>query len=496
MKVAIKQNKNPATIQDIDGQDHLIILIPDKTWPEFPYKEVLQRRLEKQGADEAGPYVTDLPNGRDTRVSLARIAADLSAFDSLTLARKLAAAHWQRALPPAKVAIVTAGFDTATAARLIEAVTAALLAKARPLPSYKSDQKPQRPLKTIEIFAGPAGLDLARTVAEAEGNHLARTLTVLPPNELTPARYRERVAKLAKEHGWQMTFFDIKTLQRMKAGAFLAVAQGGVAQDDGIIHLRYTPKAKSKKPALALVGKGICFDTGGHNLKPAKSMLGMHEDMAGSAVALGTLLALTRLKVDFPVNCWLALAQNMISPLAYKQNDVVTALNGTTIEIVHTDAEGRMVLADTLALASRAKPAFIIDYATLTGTCIYALGTGYSGAFTNRGGLINDIIAAGVDSGERVWPFPTDPDYDKALESDIADVKQCSLEGEADHILAARFLNRFVDEKIPWLHLDLASASHKGGLAHVPTATTGFGVRYTLDLLLAKRIMHKPTTAT
>jgi len=489
MKVAIKQNKNPATAQDIDGQDHLIILIPRSTWPDFPYKEVLQRRLEKQSADDHAPYSTELPNNRDTQVSLARIAPDLSAFELLTLARKLAAAHWQRELPPAKVAILTAGFDAATAARLIEAVTAGLLAKARPLPNYKSDQKPHRPLKTIEIFASPAGLDLAGTVAEAEGNHLARALTVLPPNELTPARYRERVAELAKEHGWRMKFFDINALRRMKAGAFLAVAQGGAAQDDGIVHLRYEPKGKNKKPALALVGKGICFDTGGHNLKPAKSMQGMHEDMAGSAVALGTLLALTRLKVDFPVDCWLALAQNMISPLAYKQNDVVTALNGTTIEVVHTDAEGRMVLADTLALACREKPTFIIDYATLTGTCIYALGSGYSGAFANRSGLINNIIAAGVDSGERVWPFPTDGDYDKALESDIADVKQCSLEGEADHILAARFLNRFVDEKIPWLHLDLASASNKGGLAHIPTTTTGFGVRYTLQLLLDQQVM-------
>jgi len=212
--------------------------------------------------------------------------------------------------------------------------------------------------------------------------------------------------------------------------------------------------------------------------------------MAGSAVALGTLLALTRLKVNFTVDCWLAIAQNMISPTAYKQNDVVTALNGTTIEIVHTDAEGRMVLADTLALAGKAKPGMIIDYATLTGTCVYALGTRYSGAFTNRSALIKPIIDAGVASGERVWPFPTDADFDKGLDSDIADVKQCSLEGDADHILAARFLNRFVDPKIPWLHLDLASASNKGGLAHIPTATTGFGVRFTLQLLLEQQVMR------
>lgn len=148
-----------------------------------------------------------------------------------------------------------------------------------------------------------------------------------------------------------------------------------------------------------------------------------------------------------------------------------------------------MVLADTLALACRERPALVIDYATLTGACMYALGTRYSGAFTNRSGLIDKLIRAGIDCGERVWPFPNDGDYDEALESDIADIKQCTLEGEADHILAARFLQRFVDASIPWLHLDLASASHKGGLAHIPTAVTGFGVRYTLELLLAQGVM-------
>src|SRR3569623_1844884 len=430
MKVAIKQHKNLATPAEIDGQDHLIAVIPKARWPELPYKETLMRRTESHGADN-GPLVTVLPNARDTHVSLARIAPELSRFELLTLARKLTAAHWQSEHAPSAVAVVVAGFDDAVAARIVEAITA--------------------------------------------------------------ARYRERTAALAAEHGWAMRFLDSKTLRRMKAGAFLAVAQGSAAQDDGIVHLRYTPKerskAGSKKSALALVGKGICFDTGGHNLKPAKHMLGMHEDMAGSAVALGTLLALTKLKVDFPVDCWLALAQNMISPQAYKQNDIVTAMNGTTIEVVHTDAAGRMVLADTLALACREKPAFLFDNATLTGACMYALGTSYSGAFTNRSELLDTLIRTGVDTGERVWPFPSDSDYDEALESDIADIKQCTLEGEADHILAARFLRRFVDEQIPWLHLDLASASHKGGLAHIPTATTGFGVRYTLELVLEKGVM-------
>jgi leucyl aminopeptidase len=206
--------------------------------------------------------------------------------------------------------------------------------------------------------------------------------------------------------------------------------------------------------------------------------------MQGSAVALGTLLALSELEVDFPVDCWLALAQNHIGPKAYRQNEVVKAANGTAIEVVHTDAEGRMVLADTLTFASRAKPGLILDFATLTGACVGALSTRLSGAVTNRLELIPTIIAAGYESGERVWPFPLEKDFDKALKSDIADVKQCTLDSEADQILAAAFLRKFIDGDAPWVHVDLSAGNHKGGLAHIPTDITGFGVRFALSFLL------------
>ncbi|MBT8121478.1 MAG: leucyl aminopeptidase family protein, partial [Gammaproteobacteria bacterium] len=232
-----------------------------------------------------------------------------------------------------------------------------------------------------------------------------------------------------------------------------------------------------------------CFDTGGVNVKPAKYMNGMHEDMQGSAVALGTLLSLSRIGVNYAIDCWLALAENHIGSKAYKPNDVITACNGTTIEVKHTDAEGRMVLADTLVLASRAKPHALIDYATLTGACIYSLSSRYSGVFTNRSKLNETLIEAGSDSGERVWPFPLDEDFDESLESPVADTLQCTLEGDADHILAARFLKRFVDDKINWVHVDLAASNHKGGLGHVPTDTTGFGVRFTLNLLAEQHFL-------
>jgi leucyl aminopeptidase len=160
----------------------------------------------------------------------------------------------------------------------------------------------------------------------------------------------------------------------------------------------------------------------------------------------------------------------------------VKALNGTTIEIVHTDAEGRMVLADTLTLAAKAKPSLIIDFATLTGSMAVALGERYSGVLGNREALLEQAVAAGKASGERVCAFPLDEDYEQALESKIADIKQCTLDGEADHILAARFLQRFVGN-VPWLHVDLSASSCKGGLGAVASDVTGFGVGWGLEML-------------
>ena len=359
------------------------------------------------------------------------------------------------------------------------------------LPSRKTGGKSEsgKPLARIVLHGCRNADGFAAAYARAEGNLLTRSLTMLPPNELTPAIYRAKIRELAGREGWKCREFDVKALRKMGAGAFVAVAQGSDPEDAAIVHVkrraaRSAKAAKTIKTAknVALVGKGICFDTGGHNLKPPKYMHGMHEDMNGSAVALGILLAATRLDLPVDIDCWLAIAQNHISPRAYKQNDVITALQGTTIEIIHTDAEGRMVLADTLTLASRKKPDLMIDFATLTGTMHTALGCRYSGIFANREELLEKAGSAGKSSGERIWPFPMDADYDEELESRIADIKQCSLEGDADHILAARFLGRFAGDG-PWIHMDLSASSCKGGLGAVGSEVTGFGVGWGLAML-------------
>ena len=298
------------------------------------------------------------------------------------------------------------------------------------------------------------------------------------------------LATLAKRHGWTLKFHDEKALAKRGAEAFLAVVRGSAERDAGIVELTYTPKkiartkGKTVRAPLALVGKGLCYDTGGSNLKAAKGMYGMHGDMGGSAVALATLAALTVLEAPFPVRCYLAIAQNRIGPLSYIPNEVLRAANGVTIETVHTDAEGRMVLADTLVLASEGKPAAILDFATLTGSAVHALTDRMGAVFSNRSALNATLIASGEASGERVWPFPMHADYDEALESKVADIKQCLIEGQGDHILAARFLSRFVADGIPWVHLDMCPSDREGGLAHIPSFFTGFGVRFALDLVL------------
>jgi len=490
--IKLNQHVKDPTVAQIDARQVLLILVPEKpgkaVWDRLAYANVLKPRyqqLQRQPGDH-NRLVTDLPNKRGTRVILQAMDHDASTFEYLTSARELAKAAGSR--NPATLLLQIADFPAAIATRLLDAMTAALLASVCPMPSFKSDTDKPAALKQIDIYGLDEKVDLAPVQAEAAGNHLARWLAALPPNELTPTIYRKFVKQLATREGWTMKFLGSKALAREKAGAFLAVSQGSPVDDAGIVHLSYRPKQRGGRK-LALVGKGICFDTGGVNVKPARYMNGMHEDMQGSAVALGTLLALSHLQYDHPVDCWLALAENHIGSRAYKPNDVVIASNGTSIEVKHTDAEGRMVLADTLALASKGKPYLMIDYATLTGACIYSLSSRYSGVFTNRDALHAPLTTAGRDSGERVWPFPLDKDFDESLKSTLADTLQCTLEGDADHILAARFLQRFVDQKSNWVHIDLAASNHKGGLGHIPTDTTGFGVRYTLNLLLQQSVM-------
>ncbi|HEH9441751.1 M17 family metallopeptidase [Aeromonas sobria] len=372
------------------------------------------------------------------------------------------------------------GFSPAERVMLAELLLSALLAANIPLPTSKRRSESSWSYQQIRVSPAVV-LDLARLYSEAGGNGLARHLAVLPASELTAASYREFVTQLAQDEGWQCHHYDQAQLAELGAGAFLAVTRGSEDNQGAMVKLSYYPSKPVRR--IALVGKGICHDSGGYNLKVAGSMYGMHLDMGGSAVALGTLYAISRAQLPYEVHCWLAIAENHIGPHAYRPGEVVTAINGTTIEVVDTDAEGRMVLADALAMAVQDTPDLLLDYATLTGACKRALGSRYSGVFTNRIEWLPALVKLGQRSGERIWPFPLDDDFDDNIESEWADLLQCAPGSSPDHIDAARFLAHFVPEQTPWLHFDLSGFRNKGGNGVVSSEVTGFGVRLTLDLL-------------
>ncbi len=344
--------------------------------------------------------------------------------------------------------------------------------------------KPKTPIST-DIYApktDTATLEhrAAHAAALTAGTNLVRRLTSMAGNDLNCKNYVQLAIAMAKDAGLKTHFYSMNDLKKMRAGAFLAVAQGSDHEDGGILRVSYISKAGKSRSAKLVnyVGKGITFDTGGVNVKPGTYMLGMNGDMAGSAVALALVLLAAQEQWPIHVNAYLAITDNAVGSRAFRPNDVVTALSGKTIEVIHTDAEGRMILADTLHLAAQDKPDLMLDFATLTGSCVRAIGTNYSGVFANRLRLHRSAIKAGKLSGERVWPFPMDADYGDCLKSDIADIKQCRITGGPDHIEAAIFLKGFVGKDVPWLHVDLSAIENEGGLGHVDKTVTGFGVRF------------------
>ncbi len=381
------------------------------------------------------------------------------------------------------------GLNESAAQQVLNAFAAlAVLVRFKP-ETFGKKQKDQKKQGKLTVYVQTTLKQKLAEHAIEEGRILAvcnnqvRFLADLPGNVLNPKSYREKVEMLAKELKVDYEFLDRKDLKKRDAGAFLAVIKADLNHEAGIVHLKSpgSKKAKGGKGAVkkvALVGKGLCFDTGGYNVKTGESMLNMHRDMTGSAVALSLFRALVELETEYEVHAYLALAENLISHEGYRPNDVVIASNGMSIEVVDTDAEGRMVLSDTLALASEEKPDLIIDFATLTGSVVRALDTRRCGAYANRMDISRLAVEVGDRCGERLWNFPIGEDYFDSLKSEIADIRQCASSSCSDHIYAATFLSKFVGKGIPWIHIDLAADTNKGGLGLVPTETTGFGVRW------------------
>jgi leucyl aminopeptidase len=313
-----------------------------------------------------------------------------------------------------------------------------------------------------------------------DGVNLARDLVNEPPNVLYPEEFARRAAEL-KKLGVEVEILDVKAMAKLGMGALLGVAQGSVRPGRTVI-MRYNGGKRGEAP-VAFVGKGVCFDTGGISIKGAANMEDMKGDMGGAACVVGLMHALASRKAKVNAVGAIGLVENMPDGNAQRPGDIVTSMSGQTIEIINTDAEGRLVLADVLwYVAKKLKPKFMVDLATLTGAIMVSLGTEHAGLFSNNDELAERLTACGLATGEKVWRMPLAPEYDKLIDSQFADMKNTGGR-YGGSITAAQFLQRFVDNT-PWAHLDIAGTAMGAPKSEINQSWgSGYGVRL-LDRLV------------
>jgi leucyl aminopeptidase len=352
--------------------------------------------------------------------------------------------------------------------------------------NYKSDRKKKKDLTVVILGENSSLINSSIKTASTvmEGLQFTRDLQNEPGNVLYPETLAHRIKSHFKGTGVKVTALNEKEIQKRKMGALWSVGKGSVHLPRMII-LEYVPirkKSKNRK-TIALVGKGITFDTGGISIKPADRMWEMKGDMSGAAVVAGIIHAAAKSELDIELLGVIPAAENMLSSTAYKPGDIITASNGKTIEIDNTDAEGRVALADALVYASNKNPDLIIDFATLTGACVVALGEFVSGMFSNNDNSAESLYKSGQKTFDRIWRLPIWEDYNTLNHSDFADVKNCGPRwGGA--ISAAKFLENFVSPNIPWVHLDIAGPSGPYKYNNYTSPYfTGFGVRLIYDFL-------------
>ena len=339
--------------------------------------------------------------------------------------------------------------------------------------AFKSDPRPPK-LQSVQVL-GAAESDLEAGWTAAEATMRARDLVNEPAGSLTPDALAGRAAELADVAGLECTIWEEDELRERGFGGVLGVAQGS-AQPPRFVQLHYRPDEARAK--VALVGKGITYDSGGLSLKDAKSMETMKTDMSGAAAVIAAMGAVGRIGPDVEVLGLVPATENMPGGGAIKPGDVIRHYGGKTVEVLNTDAEGRLVLADALALASEQEPDVIVDVATLTGAIMVALGTRAAGLFSNDDALAQELIDAGAQEGERLWRMPLLDDYAQDIESDIADLKNISGARWGGAIVAAVFLQQFVGEGISWAHLDIAGAARaEGAAAEISKGGTGTAAR-------------------
>ena len=414
-------------------------------------------------------------------------------------AARVAAAAAVRGLPGCAVVgfeadgFLVGGLGGAEVARAV--VEGAALALDR-FDAYR--REPESPPTVERLVVVGAGGDAPRAVergrAVVEAVCLARRLVNTPPSDATPRAIAAEAEAVAGTAGLEIRVLDEEDATLERLGGLLAVARGS-AEPPRLVRLAYRPDGPAPAARVALVGKGITFDSGGLSLKPPTSMATMKYDMSGAAAVLGALSACRRLEVGVEVVGFLALTENMPGGRAQKPGDVLTARNGTTVEVLNTDAEGRLVLADALSLATEEGPDAIVDLATLTGACVVALGKSIAGLLGNDERLVAAVGDAGRRAGEPSWHLPLPPGYRRLIDSSVADLANIGPAGQAGAVLAGLFLERFVGDR-PWAHLDIAGpAFADDDVGYRRKGGTGFGVATLLALLEAYQPLGTPASA-
>ena len=402
---------------------------------------------------------------------------------------------WQKAAASLVKRVLTGGAKSLSIVGAPDRVVAANLAFGARLAAYrfdnyrlnlKAEKKPTlTSISVVTESAAGARADYAALSAKAEGVELARNLVSEPPNVLHPESYAVRIQELA-ELGLEIEVLDVAAMAKLGMGSLLGVGQGSV-RGSRLVVMKWMGAKDKKAAPLALIGKGVTFDTGGISLKPGPGMQDMKGDMGGSAAVVGAMASIAKRKAKANVVGIVGLVENMPDGNAQRPGDIVKAAAGKTIEIQNTDAEGRLVLCDVLWYAQKKfNPKAMVDLATLTGAIIISLGNEHAGLFSNSDELSAKLTAAGKAEGEPVWRLPLGPGYDKQIDSEVADMRNIGNAGNAGSITAAQFLQRFVDEGRAWAHLDIAGTAWKPGNDNPlePTWATGWGVRI-LDRLVA-----------
>jgi leucyl aminopeptidase len=413
----------------------------------------------------------------------AAVLVGVGELDKLTLddLRRAGAAVARSARKAASVATTLAGVAPELgAADAAQAVAEGMVLGSYQFLEYKGDGKPTKLAKVIVIGDGAeVGAALARGSAIADAVSWARDLINEPAQAKPPAEVASEARSLLRGRGVTVQVLDVAQLRQQKLGGVLGVGQGST-QTPRFLKLSYKP-AGARGKTLAFVGKGVVFDSGGLSLKTGAGMETMKSDMSGAAAVIGAMSALRELDVKTPVTGYIPLVENMPSGTAIRPGDVLRIRNGKTVEVLNTDAEGRLILADALSLASEDKPAAVIDLATLTGACVVALGEKIAGLMGNDDAWSAQVQAAADRVGERVWPLPLPTDYRRGIDSSVADIKNVGPR-EGGALTAGLFLQEFVDG-VPWVHLDIAGPAFLGSDdGYLPKGGTGFGVRTLIEL--------------